>query len=97
MSETHKPLPVEGYTEQAKATIAEVNANKQLEELVLRRVEWIQQQAQIPYDPRWAALAKTHIQEGFMALNRAIFQPQRIEDLNLETLADLATKLDAHN
>ena len=31
-----------------------------------------------PADPRWAAIARTHFQEGFMALNRAVFQPQRI-------------------
>lgn len=30
-------------------------------------------------DPRWLAVAKTHFQEGFMALNRAVFQPQRIK------------------
>ncbi|MCK9361742.1 hypothetical protein M0Q28_06000 [Patescibacteria group bacterium] len=29
-------------------------------------------------DPRWLAVAKTHFQEGFMALNRSVFQPQRI-------------------
>jgi len=26
-------------------------------------------------DPRWAAIAKTHFQEGFMALTRAITKP----------------------
>lgn len=31
------------------------------------------------YDQRWIAIARTHFQEGFMALNRAVFQPQRIE------------------
>lgn len=31
------------------------------------------------HDPRWLAIARTHIQEGFMALNRAVFQPQRIK------------------
>lgn len=30
------------------------------------------------YDQRWIAVARTHFQEGFMALNRAVFQPQRI-------------------
>lgn len=29
-------------------------------------------------DPRFVALARTHFQEGFMALNRAVFQPGRI-------------------
>lgn len=31
------------------------------------------------YDLRWLAIARTHIQEGFTALNRSIFQPQRIK------------------
>lgn len=31
------------------------------------------------YDQRWLAVARTHFQEGFMALNRAVFQPQRIK------------------
>jgi hypothetical protein len=31
------------------------------------------------YDQRWLAIARTHFQEGFMALNRAVFQPQRIK------------------
>lgn len=30
-------------------------------------------------DGRWLAIARTHFQEGFMALNRAVFQPQRIK------------------
>jgi len=30
-------------------------------------------------DKRWVAVARTHFQEGFMALNRAVFQPQRIK------------------
>ncbi len=30
-------------------------------------------------DKRWLAIARTHIQEGFMALNRAVFQPQRVK------------------
>ena len=32
-----------------------------------------------PADPRWFAIARTHFQEGFMALNRSVFQPQRIK------------------
>ena len=31
------------------------------------------------YDQRWIAIARTHFNEGFMALNRAVFQPQRIK------------------
>lgn len=31
-----------------------------------------------PYDPYWIAAARKHFLEGYMALNRAVFQPQRI-------------------
>lgn len=27
-------------------------------------------------DPRWVAIAKTHLQQGFMALTRAIAKPE---------------------
>lgn len=30
-------------------------------------------------DPRWLAIAKTKFEEAYMALNRAVFQPQRIK------------------
>lgn len=29
-------------------------------------------------DPRWTAIARSHFEQGFMALNRAVFQPQRV-------------------
>ncbi len=29
-------------------------------------------------DKRWLALAKTQIEQGFMAMNRAVFQPGRV-------------------
>lgn len=32
----------------------------------------------LAHDPRWVAVARTHFQQGFMALNRAILQPARI-------------------
>ena len=31
-----------------------------------------------PYDPYWLAVSRQHVHEAFMALNRAVFQPQRI-------------------
>ena len=30
-------------------------------------------------DPRWLAVARTDFQRAYMALNRAVFQPQRIQ------------------
>lgn len=72
----HAGLPVQGYQPQSDEKIDQVNANKVLEERVLRVAEKIR--ATEGYDARWASIALTHFQEGFMALNRAVFQPGRI-------------------
>ena len=78
---SHTPLPVKGYVAQSDQAISLVNENKEIEERLLRRIESLQQLGQDgdgrEVDRRWLAIAKTHIEEGFMALNRAIFQPQR--------------------
>lgn len=31
------------------------------------------------YDQRWLAIARSHFEQGFMALNRSVFQPTRIK------------------
>lgn len=37
---------------------------------------WPQLQADLSnVDKRWVSIARTHFQQGFMALNRAVFQP----------------------
>lgn len=87
----HKPLPVAGYTKQSDARIALVNEFKQDEERLLRKLDAALKATTSKdapggtlvnvalCDPRWLAIARTHFQEGFMALNRAVFQPQRIK------------------
>lgn len=47
-----------------------------LEERILRLCESVS--AHPDYDSRWAALAFTHFQQGFMALTRGILNPPRI-------------------
>lgn len=69
-------LPVHGYTDQPQDRIDQVNMNKQTEERILRVIDNLTQNAAA--DPRHLALARTHIENGFMWLNRAIFSPQRI-------------------
>lgn len=69
--------PILGYTPQSSEAIAVVNANKELEEWVLRSID--KHRLSDDADQRWLAIAKTHIQEGFMAFNRAIMQPKRID------------------
>lgn len=71
----HTSLPVHGYQPQDSARVDQVNLNKQNEERILRVIDLLRS---TDADPRWLALARTHIEEGFMALNRAIFKPSRI-------------------
>ena len=72
----HPGLPVAGYTDQTTDKVAIVNANKALEERIIRAAEAIRDTASM--DGRMAALAITNIQQGFMWLNRAVFQPGRL-------------------
>lgn len=72
----HKGLPVAGYQEQGAEKVALVNANKVLEERCIRAAEAIRDTPGM--DGRMAALAITNIQQGFMWLNRAVFQPGRV-------------------
>lgn len=72
----HDGLPVAGYRPQTSASVDAVNTNKQHEEAVLRLID------QLHLDPdtdkRWLAIGRTAIEQGFMAVNRAIFKPARI-------------------
>lgn len=80
---------VAGYTAQPDVKVALVNGFKADEERLLRKVDALfpdgvqfggerSDQNMQREQQRWRAIARTHFQEGFMALNRAVFQPQRI-------------------
>ncbi len=73
----HAGLPVAGYQPQTDEKVALVNENKVLEEKVLRQIE--KSKAAGAYDGRMASIAFTGVQEAFMWLNRAVFQPSRID------------------
>lgn len=73
----HEGLPVHGYRPQHQDAVDRVNANKSLEEEILRILDAYKQRPEI--DQRWLAIGRTHLEEGFMAVNRAIFQPQRVK------------------
>ena len=74
---THTGLPVHGYQEQPEGKVELVNANKVAEEKILRSID--QLTGHPAYDQRWLAIARTDIEKGFMALNRAVFRPQRLD------------------
>lgn len=72
-------LPVPGYKPQSDENVALVTHFKQLEERLLRELD-IMFDSQEPhrFDKRWLSVANTHFEQGFMALNRSVFQPSRI-------------------
>ena len=74
---THEPLPVLGYTGQQAAAVEQVNLHKQMEERVLRILDELKDFPGI--DQRWLAVGRTPIEQGFMAVNRAVFRPSRID------------------
>ena len=70
-------LPVKGYQDQPQEAVDMVNNNKIAEEEFLRCIDVL---AHMPgVDGRWLAIGRTHIEQGFMAINRAIFKPQRVK------------------
>lgn len=77
-------LPVAGYRAQDAARVDLVNANKAAEENILRQLDAL---TETDVDQRWLAIARTSIEQGFMALNRAIFRPARLSDAELAAIA----------
>ena len=76
MSAPLNGLPVAGYQPQSERAVGMVNCNKRLEERLLRQMDRMAGDQQ--FDQRWLAIARTQIEQGFMALNRAIFRPGRV-------------------
>lgn len=66
---------IAGYQKHTQQEVDVVNSTKAMENDL---GDWIaQMRADLPnLDQRWVAIARTHFQEGFMALNRAVFQPE---------------------
>lgn len=76
MNELHTPLPVSGYTAQDTSTVDDVNHNKAMEERCLRRLDALKGDPNV--DQRWLAIGRTHMEQAWMAVNRAIFRPNRV-------------------
>lgn len=79
----HAGLPVAGYRKQPQRAVDLVNENKEAEERLLRLIDDLGNGRSptgelFAADPRWLAIARTDLEKGFMALNRAIFKPARV-------------------
>lgn len=75
----HPGLPVAGYRPQSRERVDLVNANKAFEETLLCQLDTMQAAGAQEFDQRWLAVARTNLELGFMALNRAIFRPGRVK------------------
>lgn len=73
---TMKGLPVPGYRDQSPEAVEKVILLKQLEEQVLRVIDLLKDDGEV--DQRWLSIGRTQIEQGFMATNRSIFQPGRV-------------------
>lgn len=71
-------LPVAGYRAQSPEAIATVNALKEMEEHALRLLDEVAADQQLRIDRRWYSIGRTHIEQGFMAVNRSVFKPERV-------------------
>lgn len=72
-----KGLPVKGYQGQSNRNLEIVNHNKVQEEKILQLMDHLAELDNI--DQRWLDIARSDIERGFMALNRSVFQPKRVE------------------
>lgn len=72
----HVGLPVHGYRSQPGEAVGIVNSNKVLEEVILRHLDELATREDV--DKRWLAIGRTQIEQGFMAVNRAVFRPGRV-------------------
>lgn len=73
----HQTLPVAGYTPQTGDKVALVNANKGAEEQILRILDDLAENPET--DKRWLAIGRTQMEQAWMAINRSIFKPSRVE------------------
>lgn len=75
----HKAPPIKGYQDIPDLKLKMVNDLKESEEMVLRRIDLLEVAPEdFKVDKRWLSIARTHVQQGYMAMTRALLNPQRI-------------------
>ncbi len=66
---------IKAHGEASKALIAEVQTHLKAQQVAAASDEGEQERIHGAQPARWAAIGTTHIQEGLMALTRAVAQP----------------------
>lgn len=64
-----------GYRELSEEEIGRMNTIKALGGKLGELVEALEIEGSVSADPRWVAIGKTHLQQGLMALTRAVAKP----------------------
>jgi hypothetical protein len=64
-------------TELPKQAANTITNSKEVEEMVLKFMDGVLSQGPTHVDGRWMAIARTHVEQGFMAIERALTQPAR--------------------
>lgn len=69
-----KSAPIKGYRDLSQA---EIDLMNKLKDVAVEVGKWVDIVMDDPAtDKRWAAIAKTDLQKGFMSLIRAVAQPE---------------------
>jgi hypothetical protein len=66
-------MDIKGYRQLSPNEIVDINDVKAQADKVENLMKYLEQ---LEYDSRWLAIGKTHLQQGFMALVRAIARPE---------------------
>jgi hypothetical protein len=72
-----KSAEIKGYRDLSEQDVELVNLIKEAEVQVGKLWRMVADQKST-VDPRWLAIAKTHFQEGFTALVRAVTKPEDV-------------------
>jgi hypothetical protein len=64
---------IKGYRELTEQDIEQINDMKDLEQVLLTCINAMSKVQE--FDQRWVSIGRTHIEQGFMALVRAIARP----------------------
>ncbi len=87
----HAAPPVHGYKPISQLKLDMVNKNKIIEEQTLRLLDDLNHSSNV--DKRWLAIGRTHLEQAWMAINRSIFQPDRVQLPNEDQQLELPNAL----
>ena len=76
--ECPKEEKIAGYRELAPLEKHEINKIKKMEQCLLKEINNIAEDNLVKIDGRWLAIGRTSIEQGFMAIIRAIAEPDTV-------------------